>query len=112
MFDVLEKINKERMRRGWIEYQLALNSGIAQSTISTWYRKKMQPTISSLEKICNGLGITLAQFFSTDTAIELSAQEQEFLELFHALNLDEQKVLIDLMEIMDHNRFRSTNHSS
>lgn len=100
MFDILGKITSERLNRGWSEYQLSLNSGIAQSTISTWYRKNMQPSISSLEKICNGLGITLSQFFSTDTAIELSKEEQEYLKLFHSLDIEKQKIIIELLKIM------------
>lgn len=55
--DILTKILKERQKRNWSEYQLAQNSGITQSTISTWYRKNMQPSVSSLEKICAGFGI-------------------------------------------------------
>lgn len=36
---------------------------IPTSTISTWYRKKLQPNIVSIEKICDGLGISLSYFF-------------------------------------------------
>ena len=46
--------------------QLAEESGLTQSTISSWYRKNLVPSIPSLEKICQAFGITLAQFFSTD----------------------------------------------
>ena len=58
--DILDKITKMRMERHWTEYQLAENSGLTQSTISSWYRKNMLPSIPSLEKICNAFGITLS----------------------------------------------------
>lgn len=61
--DVLARIIELRDARGWSEYQLAEKSGMAQSTISSWYRKRMLPTIPSLEKICDAFDITLAQFF-------------------------------------------------
>lgn len=66
MKDILEEITRLRLARHWSEYELALHSGLSQSTISTWYRKGQVPTIKSLEKICAGLGITLAQFFAED----------------------------------------------
>ena len=65
--DVLERITYYRKQKDWTEYQLAEKSGLTQSTISSWYRKNMLPTIPSLEKICNAFGITLAQFFSNDS---------------------------------------------
>ena len=66
MIDVLDRITYYRKKKGWTEYQLAENSGLTQSTISSWYRKGMVPTIPSLEKICIAFGITLSQFFVTD----------------------------------------------
>ena len=61
--DILKRIYELRVDRGWSEYQLAEASEISQSTISSWYRKDMLPSIGSLEKICKGLGITMSQFF-------------------------------------------------
>ena len=61
--DVLQEITKLRLERGWSEYELAKNTGLSQSTISTWYGKGQVPTIQTLEKVCRGFGITLSQFF-------------------------------------------------
>ena len=56
-FDVLQRILDERTRRGWNEYTLAQKSGLTQSTISTWYRRNLQPSVASIEKICDGFGL-------------------------------------------------------
>lgn len=50
MKDILSIITAYREDRGWTEYQLAERSGLPQSTISSWYRKNMVPTVPSLEK--------------------------------------------------------------
>ena len=42
-FDILGRIEHERLTRGWSEYALAENSGLTQSTISTWRRRNLQP---------------------------------------------------------------------
>lgn len=60
MIDILEKITELRKERNWTEYELAKNSGLTQSTISTWYRKGQIPTIQTLDKVCQGFGITLS----------------------------------------------------
>ena len=59
--DILKRIVDLRKERNWTEYQLATKSGLTQSTISSWYRKDLVPSIPSLEKICSAFGITLSQ---------------------------------------------------
>jgi len=100
VFDILEKITEERLKRGWSEYQLSVNSEIAQSTISTWYRKNMQPSVSSLEKVCSGLGITLAQFFSEGEGVILTDEQKRCLDAYGALNREERRVILELLETM------------
>ncbi len=54
------------------EYEIAVNSlanqaGISPSTIYSMLNEKSQnPGVVSLQKICDGLGITLRQFFDDD----------------------------------------------
>ena len=99
MLNILDRIANERLKRNWSEYQLAQNSGIAQSTISTWYRKQMQPSVSSLEKICTGLGITLAQFFSDgDEITNVTAEQLEILNLFNSLDLKDRELIVALLK--------------
>ena len=56
-FDILGKIEFERQKRNWSEYTLAQNSNLTQSTISTWYRKHLQPSVASLEKYAMDWGL-------------------------------------------------------
>lgn len=56
--DILASITAYREERGWTEYQLAERSGLPQSSISSWYRKNIAPTIPSLKKICIAFCIT------------------------------------------------------
>ena len=66
MIDVLERITYYQKKKGWTEYQLAEEAGMTQSTISSWYRKNIVPSVPSLEKICGAFNITLSQFFATE----------------------------------------------
>lgn len=101
MKDVLGEITRLRLQRGWSEYELAQNTGLTQSTISTWYRKKQTPTIQTLEKVCVGFGITLSQFFAEGAdAIALTPAQREMLDNWSALNLKQQNIIMDLLKNM------------
>lgn len=97
--DILEEIQKLRLARNWTEYELAVHSGLSQSTISTWYRKKQVPTIVSLEKICIGFGITLSQFFAEeDNTFSLTLEQREMLDCWSALNQRQKELFLELFK--------------
>ncbi len=99
MKDVLDEITRLRLERGWSEYELAKNSGLSQSTISTWYRKGQTPTIQTLDKVCKGFGITLSQFFAeSGTAISLTAEQKEMLDSWSALTSQQKQIIRDLLK--------------
>ena len=101
MKDILSTITKYRNDRNWTEYQLAERSGLPQSTISSWYRKNMTPTVASLEKICDAFGITLSQLFAEgDASVTLTASQRKLLESWSKLNDEQQAVIFALIERM------------
>ena len=101
MKDILAAITKYREDRGWTEYQLAEHSGLPQSTISSWYRKNMIPTVPSLDKICTAFGITLSQLFAEgDSPVLLTASQQILLERWSRLTEDQQAVVLALIDKM------------
>jgi transcriptional regulator with XRE-family HTH domain len=101
LFKVLERITYYRTQKGWTEYQLAEESGLTQSTISSWYRKNMVPSIPSLEKICTAFGITLSQFFSTEeTSFSLTPLQKDLLEASGHLTEPQQQALIEFFKLL------------
>lgn len=101
MKDVLASIERLRIERGWTEYYLAERVGLPQSTISTWYRKNMIPTLPSLEKICDGLGITLSQLFAEgEEAVSLTENQRVLLKQWATLTPQQQEALLTLMKTM------------
>ena len=99
--EILNKITELRVSKGWSEYELAKNSGLPQSTISSWYRKNMLPSISSLEKICSGLGITLSQFFSeTNDNVTLTEEQKNLLKKYSSLTKSQKEKLNIFIEGM------------
>lgn len=97
-FDILGRIERERAARNWSEYALAENSGLTQSTISTWRRKNLQPSVASIEKICGGLGITLAEFFSDSKSTYLTEEQKGVLELWGKLSPRQRAAIFEMLK--------------
>ena len=96
MINVLERITELRKQKQWTEYQLAEHSGLTQSTISSWYRKGILPTIPSLERICIAFGISISQFFDeNDNEVTIiNPNQKELLRYASKLNNEQYDALI------------------
>lgn len=98
--DILQKISKMRLENGWSEYELAERSGLPQSTISSWYRKKLIPSIPSLERICDAFGITLSQFFQDCDRFsgKITEEQTAVLKRWNRLTKTQQQKLADFLD--------------
>lgn len=98
--DILQKITTMRLEKGWTEYELAERSELTQSTISSWYRKKLIPSIPSLEHICNAFGISLSQFFLDDNCYseKITKEQVDILKRWNRLTKEQQKRLADFLD--------------
>lgn len=68
---ILELLGEKRMSI----HKLAMESGIAPSTIKNiLYGKSTNPGIVTIKKLCDGLDISLLEFFNSDVFLQL---EQE-----------------------------------
>jgi len=97
--DILEKIDKLRIEKGWTLYKLAEESMITQSTLSNMFIRKTQPTITTLTNICNGLNISLSEFFAEESArpsIEESAMLNNYRKLSNKHKIAVNNLIKDL----------------
>ena len=86
-FDVVARIQELCQARSWTYYRLAKASGIPYSTLSTMLHKTNTPSVPSLMKICDGLGITLAQFFSEQNErAKLTTDQRQLLDAWSKLD--------------------------
>ena len=98
-FLVIARIRQLCAKKGWSYYRLAKESGRPYSTLNTMMLKTNAPSITTLSKICNGLGVTLAQFFDEQSEPEMLTHEQrECLRIWDSLNRTEKKQAIAYMQ--------------
>ena len=102
MINVLERITSMRETRHWTEYQLAEKSGLTQSTISSWYRKNMYPSIPSLIKICDAFDISLSQFFldEDNNTVLLSDKQLNLLTASSKLTPQQYDALLHFLQTL------------
>ena len=100
--NILGKILELRLERNWTEYRLSEESGIAQTTISSWYSKGITPTVPSLENICRAFNISLSEFFADDDEpVALSSLQKELLNSYNRLNNRQQNIIFELIKNMN-----------
>lgn len=98
-FDVIVRIKELCESRSWTYYRLAKESGIPYSTLNTMLHKTYVPSVPSLAKICDGFGITLAQFFSPeDESVRLTKDQKACLMCWDTLDLYSQELALAYME--------------
>jgi transcriptional regulator with XRE-family HTH domain len=76
--NVLDTITSYREARNWSIYDLASEAGIKPTTISSWYRKNIMPTLPTLEKLCDAFNVSVSEFFSV-----VESAEREPIVLTH-----------------------------
>lgn len=89
--EIIERIKALCEARSWTSYRLAKESGITYSTLFTMLNKANSPSIPTLIKICDGFGITLAQFFDgNDDRVLLSDADKAHLDCWNRLSEENQ----------------------
>ena len=98
--DILERIDKLRIKKNWSLYELAENSLVPQSTISNMFLRKTLPSITTLEKICSALQISMSEFFVEDEEMFNKLKSLEFLNSFNGLSAESKSALLKFLETL------------
>ena len=94
---VIARIEQLRIEKGISVYQLKENADIS-STIYQWKKKATRhrnrtPSLRSIEKICDYLGVSLSYFFAFDEDTQTDVKNKELTEAIKKLNKDQIHVL-------------------
>ena len=99
--ETLERIKQLRDERGWTNYRLAKEADICEGSLNNLFRLNNQPTISTLESICDGFGISLCQFFAAgEESIPLNREQREMISAWDILNRGQKAAVLELLKQM------------
>lgn len=99
--DALKRVHQLMEQRGWTEYRLAKETGLPLSTITNMFRRQTAPTIPTLEMICQGMGISLSQFFTEESnMVELTAEQLSMFQRWATLTKRQKELVAELIDNM------------
>lgn len=101
--DTLARLKQLLQERGWTEYKLSQECGLAQSTIGNIFRRNTVPSLSTLETICKGFGITMSQFFAEGDFVELTPDLKELFDTWVPLLPEQKEAVLQMMKAMNKN---------
>lgn len=99
--DATERIKYLLEQRGWSAYRLSKNSGLSENTIATILKRNSLPSVSTLEAICKGFGITMSEFFAEGKLIEVSPDTKQLIEYWAGLSLEQKASVLELVKNMN-----------
>lgn len=100
--DVHARLKQLLVERGWTEYRLSRECGLAQTTIGNIYRRNTMPSVATLETICQGFGITLSQLFAEGGMVELTPELKEVFDCWVSLAPEQKKAALAMLKAMNH----------
>ena len=98
--DVNERIRVLMNERGWTPYRLAKESGLSDGTVGNIFRRNTVPSMATLEAICCGLKISLAQFFAEEDIVELTPDLKELFDDWVNLTAEQKDAVRHMMKTL------------
>lgn len=101
--DVAQRLRELRTRLSLSQNQLAKRSGVAQTAVSYIERGGKNPSIDTLELLCEGLGVTLAEFFTDESTGQLDVPPdlRELLAVGRALSPEQRAMLVQMGRVIE-----------
>lgn len=100
--DIGDKIKLFRTNKNLSQKEVALSIGIDQAQYSRIESGKVEPTISSLEKIAEALAVKISDFFSEENPIDINSYDKSIvdkLRLIDELEENEKKSIFSIIDI-------------
>ena len=91
------KIRALMEERGWTVYRLAKESGVSWSTIRNMFDRNTEPTVPTVEALCNGLGITLEELLLGEGFTALDDEQKDLLSKWSTLTAENKKIMLTLL---------------
>ncbi|MCI9104976.1 MAG: helix-turn-helix transcriptional regulator [Lachnospiraceae bacterium] len=96
--NIMERIDELCKQRNISKYRLSQITGISQSAFSKMARQQSSLSLETIQRICDALGISLAQFFSESKKYpDLTLSQIQLLDSWSLL--DEKKRAYALLMI-------------
>lgn len=103
--DVGARIVELRKKIGLSQYALQKRTGISQGSLSQYEAGLKIPGTDTIERICDGLGISMAEFFEINTdesmqRIALDDRERNLVACYRVLTESQKKDILTVLNVL------------
>lgn len=100
--DITKRIDDLCKLYGMSKYRLSQLTGISQSAFSKMSRQQSSPSVETIQRICNALGISMAQFFAEEnTYPDLTSQQAILLAYWNKLSKEKKEYILLMIEQLE-----------
>lgn len=99
--NIMERIDELCREHNISKYRLSQITGISQSAFSKMARQQSTLSLETIQRICDALGISMAQFFSNSGEYpDLTEQQQRLLHFWTLLDEKKRNYALLMIEKM------------
>lgn len=99
--NIMERIDFLCQQHNISKYRLSQITGISQSAFSKMARQQSSLSLETIQRICDALGISMAQFFSESREYpDLTAQQTQLLSSWNLLDAKKRAFALLMLEHM------------
>ena len=99
--DVKARLQQLMDERGWTIYRVAKEADIPWSTVRNMFKRNTEPSISTLECICRGMGITLPLFFDVENQMGLTPEQRQLIGQWSKLDENKRQLVYELVKALN-----------
>ncbi len=98
--DIAKRIKDLRELKELSIYDMTIRTGLSHSCILKIENGQRQPNLNTLTKLCDGMGVTLGEFFADESSAVLNDQERTVVKAMKKLSKRQKEAIVKLLNSM------------
>lgn len=103
MVDIVKKLENIRTNRGLSVYKVTQLADISQQTYYSWIKENVMPSMTSLKKVCNVLGVEITDILTDDGD---SLEFETLKSKWNMMTLSQKQSIMSIIDNYINNNFK------
>lgn len=103
MVDIVRKLENIRINRGLSVYKVTQLADISQQTYYSWIKEDVMPSMTSLKKVCNVLGVEITDILTDDSD---SLEFETLKSKWNMMTLSQKQSIMSIIDNYINNNFK------
>lgn len=103
MVDIVRKLENIRTNRGLSVYKVTQLADISQQTYYSWIKEDVMPSMTSLKKVCNVLGVEITDILTDDSD---SLEFETLKSKWNMMTLSQKQSIMSIIDNYINNNYK------